>query len=60
MALAAEKDVMAARQRLQELEQKGRTLRAAADHAKEAFEKTGERARGDSTRARSLGLRVAP
>lgn len=60
MALAAEKDVMAARQRLQELEQKGRTLRAAADHAKEAFEKTGERARADTTRARSLGLRVAP
>ena len=51
VALAAEKDVMAARQRLQELEQRGRTLRAAADQAKEAFERAGERARADTTRA---------
>ena len=52
MALAAEKDVMAARQRLQELEQKGRARRAAADQAKETFEKADERARAGTTRTR--------
>ena len=51
IALATQKDVMAARQRLQELEQKGRALRAAADQAKEAFQRAGERARADTTRA---------
>jgi len=51
-ALAAGKDVMAARQRLQELEQKGQALRVAANQAKENLEKADERARAATTRTR--------